>query len=99
MHILKCIASMQDPRFPQGREGTLVYKILELCKERTDVAEFQQTLKSYNQITALSNWEAAILIKIKRIFFPEGDAALEDELAGDVDEQNDDTGGGDDDLL
>jgi len=92
-------ASMQDPRFPQGREGTLVYKILELCKERTDVAEFQQTLKSYNQITALSNWEAAILIKIKRTFFPEGDAALEDELAGDVDEQNDDTGGGDDDLL
>ena len=95
-------AAMQDPRFPQGREGTLVYKILELCQERDDVAEFQKTLSSYNQMTALSNWEAAILIKIKRKFFPEGDAALADDLAGDVDGGDDDAGevgGEDDDLL
>ena len=75
-----------------------MYKILELCKERSDVNEFKQTLQNYNQITALSNWEGDILIKIKNKFFPEGDAALDDELAGDVD-ASDDPVGGDDDLL
>ena len=91
-------ACMAEPRFPQGREGALVYNILELCKERSDVNEFKQTLQNYNQITALSNWEGDILIKIKNKFFPEGDAALDDELAGDVD-ASDDPVGGDDDLL
>ena len=94
-------ASMQDPRFPQGREGAFVFKILEICKERTDLSEFQSTLKNYNSITALDNWEAGILIQIKRKYFPEGDAALADDLAGDVDGGEDDAAGGgnDDDLL
>jgi alpha-soluble NSF attachment protein len=92
-------ASMQDPRFPQGREGAFVLKIVELCKERSDLKEFQSTLSKYNAITALDNWEADILIKIKRKYFPEGDAALADDLAGDVDAGDDDEGGDDDDLL
>merc|ERR1719329_860374 len=32
-------ASMQDPRFPQGREGAFVLKIVELCKERSNLKE------------------------------------------------------------
>jgi hypothetical protein len=92
-------AAMQDPRFPQGREGAFVLKIVDLCKERSDLAEFQKTLSNYNAITALDNWEADILIKIKRKYFPEGDAALADDLAGDVDDAGEGEEAGDDDLL
>lgn len=96
-------AALQDPRFPQGREGALMFKLIELCRELRPVGEFQDALRGYNEVTAFSNWEAEILIKIKRKYWPTGDAVLEDELAGDVDGGGGGGGGGegeeDDDLL
>ena len=79
-------AAMQDPRFLQGREGALVQKIVDLCREDGPVEPFQATLSAYNDITAFSNWEAGILIKIKRKYWKDVEVALEDELAGSGDE-------------
>lgn len=93
-------AAMQDPRFPQGREGALVQKIVDLCREGGAVEPFQAALSGYNDVTAFSNWEAGILIKVKRQYWQEGDIALDDELAGDADEGGAAAGGdADDDLL
>lgn len=72
-------ATMRDPRFPQGREGQLVLNLVELCSRADDVTAFQSALKAYDDVTALGNWETAILIKIKRKFFHKGDYAIEDD--------------------
>ena len=93
-------AALQDPRFPQGREGALMFKLIELCRELKPVAEFQEALRGYNEVTAFSNWEAEILIKIKRKYWPIDDVPFEDELAGDVDGAvSGGEGEADDDLL
>ena len=93
-------AALQDPRFPQGREGALMFKLIELCRESKPVTEFQEALRGYNEVTAFSNWEAEILIKIKRKYWPV--EVTEDELVGDVDDASGGGGGEaeeDDDLL
>ena len=93
-------AALQDPRFPQGREGALMFKLVELCRETRPVSEFQEALRGYNEVTAFSNWEAEILIKIKRKYWPV--EVVDDELVGDVDNapgDGDGAGEQDDDLL
>lgn len=93
-------AALQDPRFPRSKEGKLMFKLIELCREQSPVAELQETLRDYNEVIAFSNWETEILIKIKRRYWPVGDAALANDLAGDVDgEPSPFAAGDDDDLL
>merc|ERR1711907_311292 len=43
-------AALQDPRFPQGREGALMFELIELCREGESkpVTEFQEALRGHN---------------------------------------------------
>ena len=91
-------AALQDPGFPrEGRHADV--QAIELCRESKPVTEFRRH-RGYNEVTAFSNWEAEILIKIKRKYWPV--EVMEDELVGDVEEASGGGGGEaeeDDDLL